>query len=104
MLKYELNKSFYEFYKQGYNFCKMLNNLYNKIKQIIFIIENGKIFQFPTLRNREYPMLIEKQSKNTEIKNEDYSVLIIEFEYKIEIEHTKEIDFFDNFIEFCSQY
>jgi hypothetical protein len=102
-LKYELNKSFYKVYKQGYNACKLLNKIYNKIKQIIFKIENDKIYKYPTLRNREYPMLIEEQNKNNEIKNEDYSILIIEYEYKVEIEHVKEIDFYDSFIEFCSQ-
>lgn len=102
-LKYELNKSFYKFYKQGYNVCKILNKIYNKIKQNIFKIENDKIYKYPTLRNGEYPMLIEEQNKNNEIKNEDYSILIIEYEYKVEIEHVKEIDFYDSFIEFCSQ-
>ena len=102
-LKYELNKSFYKFYKEGYNVFKMLNNLYDRIKQIIFVIENDRIYQFPTLRNREYPMFIEGQNKNIEMKNEDYSILIIEYGDKIEIEHIKEIGFYDSFIEFCSQ-
>lgn len=101
LLKYELNQCFYNFNKQRYNVCKMINNLYNKIKQIIYSIENEKIFNFPTLRKREYPMLIEGQNNNYVIKDEDFSVLIIEYENKIEFEYIKEIGFYDGFIEFC---
>lgn len=103
MLKYELNKAFNNFYKQGYNTLKILNNLYNKVKQIIFSIENYKKYKFNTLRNREYSMLVEEQNKNTMKNNEDYSALIMEYEYKVEIEHINEIGFYNNFIEFCQQ-
>ena len=103
MLKYELNKAFNNFYKQGYNTLKILNNLYNKVKQIIFSIDNYKMYKFNALRNREYSMLVEEQNKNTMKNNEDYSALIMEYEYKVEIEHINEIGFYNNFIEFCQQ-
>ena len=98
LLKYELNKSFYKFCKQRYNVCKMMNNLYNKIKQIIFEIGKEKIFIFPNFKKRE---LIEEQNKNSVIKDEDFSVLIIEYENKVEFEHIKDIGFYEDFIEFC---